>query len=225
MQEFALQGGGTPLPFDPPKVLVSSGIYAYFANPMQTSTSLMLMLWGAMLGNFWIAISGIMGIVYSIGFAAWSEEADLITRFGKSWQDYRQNVKAWLPRWRPWFPKNSDYDRIYIAKECGPCSELALWLSTRQPLNLELVPAEAHPTTDLKRLTYESAQTEHTEVGVAALARAMMHIHFGWALLGILICLPIIRPSIHLLVDAVGGEPKLISRAQRQTIIDNQNQT
>jgi protein-S-isoprenylcysteine O-methyltransferase Ste14 len=42
VQEFAVVGQGTPLPFDPPRQLVRSGIYRYIANPMQSSTALLL---------------------------------------------------------------------------------------------------------------------------------------------------------------------------------------
>src|SRR5204863_6067509 len=35
VQEFATRGGGTPVPFDPPQQLVTSGLYAYLRNPMQ----------------------------------------------------------------------------------------------------------------------------------------------------------------------------------------------
>lgn len=36
------RGGGTPVPCDPPKRLVSTGPYAYIGNPMQTAMALIL---------------------------------------------------------------------------------------------------------------------------------------------------------------------------------------
>jgi len=45
--EFARRGGGTPYPWDPPDRLVTSGPYAYVRNPMQLSTTLIMLLAGA----------------------------------------------------------------------------------------------------------------------------------------------------------------------------------
>ena len=47
---------------------------------------------------------------------------------------------------------------------------------------------------------------------MAALARALEHLHLGWALVGCLLRLPVINPGAQLLVDAVGGGPRLIRR-------------
>src|SRR5262249_53720498 len=40
--EFATVGRGTPIPFDPPKRVVSSGPYAFVANPMQIISALLM---------------------------------------------------------------------------------------------------------------------------------------------------------------------------------------
>ena len=41
--EFAERGLGTPIPYDPPQRLVTSGIYRYCANPMQVSCTLVML--------------------------------------------------------------------------------------------------------------------------------------------------------------------------------------
>ena len=51
VQEFAVRGSGTPVPFDPPKRLVTTGPYAYVRNPMQLSAALVMLGWGAILGQ------------------------------------------------------------------------------------------------------------------------------------------------------------------------------
>jgi len=100
VQEFVMRGGGTPVPFDAPRKIVTSGIYAYVANPMQLSAVLLLMLLGIILGNLWLSAAGIMAHIYSIGIAGWDEGEDLRGRFGKAWTAYRQRVPRWIPRWR-----------------------------------------------------------------------------------------------------------------------------
>ena len=49
--EFAERGGGTPIPFDPPRRLVTSGIYRYCANPMQVSCTVVMFVWALLLAN------------------------------------------------------------------------------------------------------------------------------------------------------------------------------
>src|SRR5207244_4872557 len=51
VQEFAARGGGAPVPFDPTRRLVTTGVYAYIRNPMQTSAVVLLLMWGAVLGT------------------------------------------------------------------------------------------------------------------------------------------------------------------------------
>lgn len=216
VQEFAKRGNGTPIPFDPPKKLVTSGIYAYLGNPMQLSACLMLMIWGMLLASVWVAAAGVIAWIFSIGLAAWSENEDLSDRFGGAWQRYRQEVPYWLPRWYPWHPKAEEaplaYAHLYFGEGCLPCSELAQWLQARQPIALRLLAAEDHPSRDLFRLTYLSANGEEQAEGILALARALEHIHFGWALLAFAIRLPIVCHLIQLLADAVGAEPRRIVR-------------
>jgi hypothetical protein len=46
-----------------------------------------------------------------------------------------------------------------------------------------------------------------------AVARALEHVHLGWALLGWLLRLPVICQVAQLLADASGAEPRQISSA------------
>ena len=47
----------------------------------------------------------------------------------------------------------------------------------------------------------------------AAIARALEHIHFGWALVGFALRLPIVCALAHLLADASGAAPRTIGPA------------
>ena len=100
--EMSRIGRGTPLPVDSASVMVVSKIYGYVRNPMAISG----IGQGIAVGLFWGSPSV---IVYSLlGAAIWQfiyrrlEEDDLENRFGAAYRDYRENVRCWLPRLRPY---------------------------------------------------------------------------------------------------------------------------
>jgi len=210
--EFARRGLGTPIPYDPPKRLVVSGFYRYLANPMQVFCALTLAGWGMVLRSPWIAGTGAMAVIYSAGLARWDEGEDLRERFGGSWLRYRRHVRNWMPRWRPWHAPDMPEPRLYIAEECGPCSEVRRWFEARNPTALKIVAAEDHPSLDLDRITYDPMDGTTPEKGVAAFARALEHLHLGWAWLGALLRLPVICQLSQLLLDAGGLGPQRVSR-------------
>jgi len=214
VQEFAARGGGTPLPYDPPVRLVTSGPYAYVANPMQISAMLLLFGWGWFLGSWWIVAAGVMAHIYSVGLAAWNERSDVEGRFGEDWREYRRHVRNWAPRWRPWHPSIDDTKaasaKLYVAETCGPCSEVKAWFGNKQTTGLEVVPAESYPGGELVRVAYVAGDGVAPEYGVAALARAVEHIHLGWALVGFAARLPGVSRFLQLLADASGGGPRRI---------------
>jgi len=102
VQMFCLYGDGTPIPLDPTKRLVHTGIYAYIANPMQLSTALGFAILGLTLGNPWVFSGSIMSVVFVLGMVRWHQRNDLAKRFPEGWPLYRANVPEWMPRWRPW---------------------------------------------------------------------------------------------------------------------------
>jgi hypothetical protein len=199
------------VPFDPPRMIVTTGVYAYVRNPMQLSAVVLLFLLGIVLRNAWLAAAGVMAHIYSSGLAGWDEDADLRARFGDDWLAYRRGVRAWIPRLRPWQRPDRPPSRLFVAASCRMCSEVGLWFASRGVSGLLIIPAEMHPSRALRRVTYESGDGRHSVSGIAAIGRALEHIHVGWALLGVLLQLPIVRPMIQLLVDASGGEPRTLT--------------
>jgi hypothetical protein len=99
---------------------------------------------------------------------------------------------------------------LYVADTCEICRDGGRGFARRAARGLLIVPAESHRSRALRRITYESADTTCTATGVEAVARALEHVHLGWALIGCLLRLPVIRPLVQLLVDASGGEPRAI---------------
>jgi protein-S-isoprenylcysteine O-methyltransferase Ste14 len=212
VQEFVTRGGGTPIPYDPPRHIVTSGVYAYVANPMQLSAALLLIAIGAVINNVFVGAAGIMSIIYSAGIAHWDEDVDLRQRFGGDWATYRRGVRRWVPRWRPWYQDEAPVATLYVAEECGMCREVASWYRARGVRGLAIMPAEDHPRGGLTRITYESTDGRYRATGINALGRALEHIHFGWAFTGIVMRLPVVAGIIQLIVDASGGEPRLVPR-------------
>ncbi len=211
VQELADRGRGTPLPQDPTARLVHSGPYAYLANPMQLSVTLLLAGMGLLLSSAPVAGAGLMVIVFSAGLADWHEGQLLKQRFGALYTAWRQQVRPWVPRWRPWVPFQAT---LYYAEGCSPCEGVARFIAQRRPVGLELVAAQDHPARDLTRLTYDPGDGSREEEGVAALARAMEHTHLGLAVLAWLMRLPGVCGLLQVVVDAAGGGPRLVERRQ-----------
>ena len=226
VQEFVARGKGTPLPYDPPLRLVTSGPYAYVRNPMQVSAVLLLLGWGILLGSPWVAAAGLMAHIYSIGLAGWDETESMRHRFGTAWSRYRNSVRAWIPRWRPWHPAadggpDPRRARLYVAVSCLPCSQIKNWFERRCPVGMIAVAAEDHPDRDLYRITYEPGDGGPEEEGVAALGRGLEHIHLGYAFIGWTMRLPVVRQFLQLIADVSGGEPRRVRRNPRRN--ENQN--
>jgi len=216
VQEFAVVGQGTPLPFDPPRQLVRSGIYRYIANPMQSSTALLLIVMAIGLKLPWLLLGSLISVVYSAGLAHWDEDSDLRQRFDQSFLDYRTQVRNWLPRWRPVISQPA---RIYLAGDCFKCSQMAAFLKSLKPSGLEIVAAEDHPRHDLERITYESGAVE--DDGLAALARALEHVNLGYALAGMALRLPGVNAALQAIVDASGGGPMPVARRSCELSMQN----
>jgi protein-S-isoprenylcysteine O-methyltransferase Ste14 len=206
--EFAERGHGTPIPYDPPQKLVTSGMYRYLANPMQTSCALVMLLWAGLLHNRWLVFAAGVSLTYSAGIAWWDEREDLVGRFGEPWRSYRREVRNWWPRWRPYHAGTPA--RLYIASTCDLCSELAKWITARQPVGLEIHAAEWLPAGSIRRMRYDPGDGHTSVEGIRALARALEHLHLGWGLTGAALRLPVVWRAIQILADASGAGPRTI---------------
>jgi protein-S-isoprenylcysteine O-methyltransferase Ste14 len=211
VQEFSTRGHGTPLPYDPPKRLVTSGIYAYVRNPMQLSATLLMLELALVLQSMWMLLASLSTVVYSAGLAFWDEQHDLVRFDG--WPEYRDAVPLWRVRLRPWIARPAT---LYIAGGCNICQSLQRLIVPLNPAGLALVPAEEHPTRDLTRITYAPGDGSAEEEGIFAVARMLEHVNFICALLGFVMRLPGIAQVIQLVVDASGGEPRLVVSARRR---------
>lgn len=95
-------GRGTPLPMDTASKLVISGIYAYVRNPMAISGIGQGIAVGLFLGSPLVLIYALTGgLIWQFIFRQ-LEEDDLLENFGTDYEAYRQNVRCWVPRLKPY---------------------------------------------------------------------------------------------------------------------------
>ena len=200
VREFIHQGKGTPIPYDSPRRMVTSGIYAYVSNPMQLSTFVALCAYAWLLGFGGIIGAGVMVVIYSLGVALPSEGKDLTNRFGEDWLTYRKRRKPFIPAWQPYQNPANTSATIYFAKRCETCSFLGKWLQSKQPKGLDFEDAENFPGSPLKRLTYIQNGVRYE--GVCAFARGLYHINLGWAIVACFIQFPGISHILQIIADS-----------------------
>jgi len=93
---------GTPVPFNPPSKLITTGPYMYIRNPMLTGV--FLQLFG--IGIFFRSISLVfiftpIFILISILFLKAIEEPELERRLGNEYLEYKRRVPMFIPKGRP----------------------------------------------------------------------------------------------------------------------------
>lgn len=166
-QMLCLQGKGTPIPLDPTKSLVRTGVYAYVSNPMQLSAALGLLVLGAYLQNVWVMAAALMTWVFVQGMVRWHNRHDLLKRFPEDWPEYKANVPEWLPRWRPWAAATGELT-------LDPRHAALRKLLTRASA------LEVRPSAGTARYS-NPAETRSFE-GTPACLMALTHINFAWTL-------------------------------------------
>jgi len=95
---FAHSGRGTPALIDPPKVLVTKGLFRNVRNPIYVGVSLILcgeVIWSA---SQTLAIYAIAVLIAFHLFVVLYEEPALRAKFGPSYEAYCRNVPRWIPR-------------------------------------------------------------------------------------------------------------------------------
>lgn len=95
---FKLVGKGTPVPIEPPKKFVYTGLYKFVRNPMY------LAIFTDILGGFFI-FGHLLSLIYAFLFLSiihiyvvLIEEPKLKMRFGKEYQEYTKSVPRWVPK-------------------------------------------------------------------------------------------------------------------------------
>jgi len=90
---------GTPVPFNPPPRLVTSGPYAYVRNPMLTGVFILFFGLGVLFRS--ISLVGIFTPLFIL-LNMWElravEEPELEKRLGKEYLEYKKRVPMFIPR-------------------------------------------------------------------------------------------------------------------------------
>jgi len=93
-----LRAKGTPVPFNPPPQLVTTGPYAYVRNPMLTGVFALLFGIGALLGSVsLLAIFTPLFIFINVWELKAIEEPELLKRLGKDYIEYRKSTPMFFP--------------------------------------------------------------------------------------------------------------------------------
>jgi protein-S-isoprenylcysteine O-methyltransferase Ste14 len=102
--QFA-KAGGTPMPLAPPERLVVNGFNRYVRNPMYVGLLTAILGQALLFGSLGLMLYAVIVWIITASFVRWYEEPTLSRRYGTEYEEYRRNVPAWLPRWRPWRPR------------------------------------------------------------------------------------------------------------------------
>jgi protein-S-isoprenylcysteine O-methyltransferase Ste14 len=89
---------GTPVPFNPPPKLITSGLYAYVRNPMLLGLFIFMLGLGVMFGSLsLIFIFTPLFILINILYLKAIEEKELEKKFGKEYLEYKKRVPMFIP--------------------------------------------------------------------------------------------------------------------------------
>jgi protein-S-isoprenylcysteine O-methyltransferase Ste14 len=97
--QFVVDGLGTPAPPAPTDVLVSRGLYRYVRNPMYLAVLAAVVGQAVLLARPVLLAYAAAVCVGFVAFVHWYEEPTLRRRYGSSYDEYRDRVRGWLPRW------------------------------------------------------------------------------------------------------------------------------
>ena len=99
-------GGGTPAPWDPINNLIISGPYRYVRNPMLIGVNIILFSEVLFFQSFPFFIYSCLFALGNIIYFPVSEEPTLVKRYGNEYRTYLENVPRWIPKIKPYYPKN-----------------------------------------------------------------------------------------------------------------------
>jgi len=96
-----LRARGSPIPFNPPPVFVTDGLYKVVRNPMHLGWTLVIAGVGVLRQSFTLLVLFTPVFVLAhILYIKLIEEKELEEKFGQAYCDYKKRVGMFLLRWR-----------------------------------------------------------------------------------------------------------------------------
>jgi len=93
-----LRAKGTPVPFNPPPQLVTTGPYAYVRNPMLTGVFALLFGFGVLFGSVSLLVAFTpLFIFINVWELKAIEEPELLKRLGEDYSEYRKRTPMFFP--------------------------------------------------------------------------------------------------------------------------------
>jgi protein-S-isoprenylcysteine O-methyltransferase Ste14 len=93
---------GTPAPPVPTAHLVVVGPYRFVRNPMYLAVVAIILGQALLFGSWWTVLYVAIAMTAVALFVRFYEEPTLERTYGDEYRAYISNVRAWIPRLRPW---------------------------------------------------------------------------------------------------------------------------
>lgn len=202
VQDLVRIGKGTPFPYDKTNILVRTGVYAYCRNPIQWSFTILFIPLSIYHQSYFLLIGSLVSILYTIGVSNPQEYQDMKIRFGKDWNNYKNNV----PNWRFLYkPKNIPNGTIYFKNKCNQCEQIKKWFNKRETNNLTINYSYKYTKYNLLQVTYVDYYGNEYK-SIKAIAHALEHINLIYASIGWLMRFPIVYHILQAIIDSMDFE-------------------
>ena len=99
-----IQTKGTPVPFNPPPKLISTGLYARVRNPMLLGLFIFLLGLGILFGSLsLIFVFTPLFILTNVLYLKAVEEKEMEKKFGSEYLEYKMKVPMFIPKLKRYF--------------------------------------------------------------------------------------------------------------------------
>jgi protein-S-isoprenylcysteine O-methyltransferase Ste14 len=96
--DMVRRGRGTPAHLDPPKILIVNGLYRHIRNPIYLGALLVQLGHIAWFGSIWLIAYFLFFIIAFHLLIVLIEEPVLKNKYGGEYEEYRNNVTRWIPK-------------------------------------------------------------------------------------------------------------------------------
>ena len=85
-----------PVALERASTLVTSGVFRFSRNPMYVGFAAMLVGWAVCLAAPWAMLGPVAFVIFTARFQILPEERVMQAKFGRVYDDYREQVRRWL---------------------------------------------------------------------------------------------------------------------------------